>query len=125
MKYATFGALLGAGLVVFAVQGPPSSGEVLAQRFAPQRPSAQDLGQSSELIVLSNDTTDDQGKPARQVIVVDSKSRTMAVYQVRAASGEIELKSVRKIDWDLQLEEFSATAPLPREVRSQVTLNQR
>jgi hypothetical protein len=122
MKFATFGAFISAGLVVFAVQGPSSSGEVLAQRFA-QRANTHEVGESSDLIVLSNDAADEQGKPARQVTVVDPKSRTMAVYHVKASTGEIELKSVRKFDWDLQMEEFNAASPLPREVRSQVTPN--
>jgi hypothetical protein len=126
MKFAMLGALVGAGLVVFAVQGPSPSGEALAQRFAAQRANTHDVNDASDLIVMSS-ASGDPGAPAQQVTIVDPKSRTMAVYHVQATTGEIELKSVRKFDWDLQMEEFNATSPLPREVRSQVTpnLNQR
>jgi hypothetical protein len=39
---------------------------------------------------------------------------------VDAKSGEIVLKSVRNNHWDLQMIEFNATSPLPREIRSQL-----
>ncbi|MGH7136028.1 MAG: hypothetical protein ACREHD_09830 [Pirellulales bacterium] len=61
----------------------------------------------------------------QQVTIIDPKTRVMAVYHVKAATGEIELKSVRKFDLDLQMEEFNPTVPLPREVRSQVAPNHR
>jgi hypothetical protein len=32
--------------------------------------------------------------------------------------GDITLKSVRNIHWDLQMVEFNTEAPLPREIRS-------
>ncbi|HEV3343119.1 MAG TPA: hypothetical protein VG125_22290 [Pirellulales bacterium] len=126
MKFAMVGALVGAGLVVFALQYPSPSGEALAERFAPQRTNTHEVSESSDLIVLSA-TADEQGAPVEQVTIVDPKSRAMAVYHVKkaGASGEtvIELKSVRKFEWDLQMEEFNATSPLPREVRSQVIPN--
>lgn len=123
MKFAMVGALVGAGLVVFAIQGPSSSGEALAQRFATQRQNTHDVSDSADLIVMSNTAADLQGKPVQQMTIVDPKSRTMAVYHVSGSMGEIELKSVRKFEWDLQMEEFNAASPLPREVRSQVTPN--
>ena len=125
MKFAMVGALVGAGLVVFALQCPSHSGEALAQRFAASHSNAHEVGESSDLIVWSS-PADEQGVPGEQVTIVDSKSRTMAVYQVRknaTAETTIELKSVRKFEWDLQMEEFNATSPLPREVRSQVIPN--
>ncbi|HWB08852.1 MAG TPA: hypothetical protein VG826_06500 [Pirellulales bacterium] len=125
MKLAMVGALVGAGLVVFALQSPSPSGEALAQRFATQRTNTHEGSESSDLIVLSA-AADEQGaagERAERLMVVDAKSRTIAVYHVKTLTGEIELKSVRKFEWDLQMEEFNATSPLPREVRSQVTPN--
>ena len=121
MKFAMIGALVGAGLVVFAVRGPSHSGEAAAEGVGSQRPVA---GESADLIVMST-AAGEQGQPVQQITIIDPKSRVMAVYQVKTATGEIELKGVRKFDWDLQLEEFNATSPLPREVRSQVAPNSR
>lgn len=128
MKFAMVGALVGAGLVVFALQSPAPSGEALGQRFAAPRQNAYEVSESSDLIVMSAAAAEqsvpgEQGVPVERVTIVDPKSRTMAVYHVKATTGEIELKSVRKFEWDLQMEEFNATSPLPREVRSQVTPN--
>jgi hypothetical protein len=125
MKLATLGALVSAGLVVLFVGASPS-GEVHAQRFAEPRAAGHDASQSAELITLSATASDESGKSVQQVTIIDPKSRVMAVYHVAAGqekSGEIELKSVRKFDWDLQMEEFNATNPLPREVRSQIAPN--
>ncbi len=123
MKLAMVGALVGAGLVVL-VLGAVTSGEAQAQRFAEQRSAPQEITQSAELITLST-TGGDQGQPAQQITIIDPKTRVMGVYHVSTVTGEIELKSVRKFDWDLHMEEFNATGPLPREVRSQVAPNSR
>ena len=127
MKLAMVGGLVGAGLVVFVVAGDFPSGEAQAQRLGEprfaERAGVQDASQTADLITLSTAAADEQGKSVQLVTVIDPKSRVMAVYHVRTEKGEIELKNVRKIDWDLQMEEFNATSPLPREVRSQVAPN--
>lgn len=53
----------------------------------------------------------------QQVVVVDSKAQSMAVYHVEPAQGRITLKSVRRLTWDLQMEQFNAIAPLPSELK--------
>ena len=58
------------------------------------------------------------GDERQQVAVIDPKTRTMSVYHIDLASGAISLKSVRNIQWDLQLVEFNGVSPLPREIRS-------
>jgi hypothetical protein len=59
---------------------------------------------------------DDEGRPQR-VIVIDSASRVMAVYDVVRDSGEIQLKSVRNITADLQMLEFNSGAPSPADIQ--------
>lgn len=125
MKLAMIGAFIGAGLVVFVVSAPFANEEAHAQRFAEQRVAVQEISQSPGLITLSAAAADEQGQPVQQVTIIDPKTRVMGVYHVKTATGEIELKSVRKFDWDLQMEEFNPTVPLPREVRSQVAPNHR
>jgi hypothetical protein len=54
------------------------------------------------------------------VTVIDPATRAMSVYHVSLATGEVTLKSVRRIHWDLQMNEFNATHPLPGEIRSMI-----
>jgi hypothetical protein len=58
------------------------------------------------------------GEQRQQVTVIDPDTRVLGVYHVDLSTGEVTLKSVRNIHWDLQMIEFNATKPLPREVRS-------
>ena len=97
-------SLLVAALVAAAV---PQAG------YAQQAPVAPALG-GEGLIALSSPV----GDKAQQVTVIDPATRVMGVYHIELASGEVTLKSVRRIHWDLQMNEFNATHPLPAEVRS-------
>lgn len=49
--------------------------------------------------------------------IVDPKTRTMGTYYIDGQKGEIALKSVRNISWDLYLEEFNGKAPSPRDIK--------
>lgn len=120
MKLAVIGALVVAGLVVFVSSDRLAVGQARAQRFAEQRVAVQEVKSTADLITLSAAAADEQGEQVQQVTIIDPKTRVMAVYHVKAKTGEIELKNVRKFEWDLQMEEFNAVSPLPREVRSQV-----
>lgn len=53
----------------------------------------------------------------QQIIVVEAGGRTMAVYHVEPTQGKIQLKSVRKLTWDLRMEQFNGQAPLPSELK--------
>ncbi len=53
----------------------------------------------------------------QQLVVVDSRNQSIAVYQVDPAQGKIQLKSVRNLTWDLAMEQFNGQAPLPSELR--------
>ena len=52
----------------------------------------------------------------QQVVVVDTRGQTMAVYQIEG-KGIIQLKSVRSLRWDLAMEQFNPAAPYPEEMR--------
>lgn len=54
------------------------------------------------------------------ITVVDQDLGSIAVYQVDKTTGDIELRSVRKIEWDLALEEYNGckSSPHPAEVRA-------
>ena len=52
-----------------------------------------------------------------QIVVVEPSTRTMAVYHVEPTQGKIQLRSVRKLTWDLRMEQFNGVQPLPSELR--------
>ena len=110
MRSSLFGALLGACLVIAALAGRGSS-EPVQTGLGEAAPS---LPQASGLITHVVSVA---GQPTT-VIVVDPQQRVMGVYHVDGASGEISLKSVRNITWDLQMTKgYNTAAPLPLEVR--------
>ena len=49
--------------------------------------------------------------------VIDPATKVLAVYHISRDTGEIKLKSVRKIEWDLRLEALNSNAPTPDEIR--------
>jgi hypothetical protein len=57
-----------------------------------------------------------EGKPTT-LTIIDPTQRRVAVYHVGRETGEIQLKSVRNIAWDLGMEYFNNGDPLPEEIR--------
>ena len=112
MRRAILGILVGAGLVALAVGLFDSHGEVLAQRVATYPPAAN----GGDLIAVSTP----MGEKGQMLTVIDPRQRTIGVYTIDLASGKIALRSVRSIQWDLQMTDFNSDSPLPREVRLQL-----
>jgi hypothetical protein len=69
---------------------------------------------SSSIIALS----DAGPEGIQQLTLIDTQARVMGVYHVERASGKIVLKSVRNVNWDLQMDEFNGQRPSPREIQS-------
>jgi predicted methyltransferase len=110
MKRAVLGILLGAAIVAAAIAVAEQRGEVFAQRAAP---SGAATG-STELIVLPTSL----GDKGQMLTVVDPRQRVLSVYHIDLATGKITLKSVRNIQWDLQMMYLNNENPLPQEIRS-------
>lgn len=53
----------------------------------------------------------------QQLVVVDSRNQSMAVYHIEPQQGKIQLRSVRSLRWDLMMEEFNPTAPEPSKMK--------
>ena len=110
MRIAVFGAVVASlVVVVLGVQAQPNVGMA-------QRPSSPPAVASSQLITLTAQVGDNR----QQLTVIDPALRVMSVYHIESSTGVITLKSVRNINWDLQMIEFNGTAPLPGEIRSQM-----
>ncbi|RMF44576.1 MAG: hypothetical protein D6753_02245 [Planctomycetota bacterium] len=54
----------------------------------------------------------------QQIVVIEPVTQTMAVYHIAGAEGRIQLKSVRRIAWDLRMEQFNGEPPSPSEIRA-------
>lgn len=65
---------------------------------------------------------DASGGPTR-VVVVDPAQKRMAVYHVPVDSGEIQLKSVRNLSVDLQVQEFNSGDPSPIDMQKTLQRN--
>jgi hypothetical protein len=114
MRAAMLGALAGAGLVMVAVGATADGIPGFGPRGAPY-PAA---SPEARLIALST-VVDNK---YQQVTVIDPTLRTMGIYQVDLASGDIKLCCVRNLHWDLQMDYYNGNGLLPPEVRSMLEL---
>lgn len=112
MRVAVFGILICTGLLLAALGVGLQRNTAFAQRNSSERPAA--TLPSDQLIALSSDGAEGY----QQVTLVDPTKRVMSVYHIDRKSGEITLKSVRNVNWDLQMDEFNGVSPSPREIRS-------
>jgi len=54
----------------------------------------------------------------QQLMLVDPRLKVVCVYQVDGSSGQITLKSVRNVHWDMMMDEFNGVSPSPRDIRA-------
>jgi hypothetical protein len=115
MRNALLGMMAGVGLMGLVGAGWVCTSTADAQRLAsaPRSEIAQGLV-AQGLVALPSDVDDRH----QQITLVDPIARTMVVYHIDKPSGEVTLRSVRNIHWDLQMDEFNGKTPLPREIRS-------
>ena len=109
MRIAAAGILVFAGLVIAALAVTVSPDAVCAAGRVGPSP----VGGSSQLVTLLSALGDNR----QQLLVIDPEMHVMSVYHLDP-NGEVTLKSVRNFHWDLQMEQFNGTNPLPREIRS-------
>lgn len=112
MRTAVLGLFIGAGLAI-VIAGVFFTGEKV---FA-ERPIEMQGGRvitDSRMIALA--TTTVSGK--QLVTLIDPHRKVMSVYHVELATGQISLKSVRNIRWDLQIDDFNGDSPLPKEIQA-------
>lgn len=118
LRAAVGGLVLGIGLLAALVFGFP---EAQAQRQAGQlvnhqpghaAASVQQAG-SPDMLALSAEV---EGR--QQITVIDPKQKVMAVYHIDRTTGAVSLRSVRNLQWDMQIEDFNSANPTPREIRA-------
>lgn len=111
MRRSLVGALLVAGLVIATLA---ESGSTQPASDGPGEARFPASIQDSRLFAQ---VTAENGQPLT-VTVIDPRQRVMGVYHVDRATGEIVLRSVRNLTWDLQMVEFNSGNPLPQDIRS-------
>ena len=108
MRGLAGGAVLGLVIVAASVIG-------LAEGQVPRTAPSHDRAASSpDLLALSHDGGDGR----QQVTIVDPRQRVMAVYTIDRATGALQLRSVRNLQWDLQIEDYNSASPAPRDIRA-------
>jgi hypothetical protein len=110
MRSAVLGALAGAGLVWAAVGALDHRNEVFAQRL----PAYQPAESGGDLVVVPGPVAE----KGQLLTVVDQKRQTISVYHIQQTTGKIALRSVRNIQWDLQLTYLDNEGLLPREIQA-------
>src|SRR5262245_46973 len=107
MRGLASGIMLGLAVAVAGVVG-------FAAAHSP-RGNVQDRTASSpDLLALSHDG----GAGRQQMTIVGPRQRVMAVYHVDRATGALQLKSVRNLQWDLMIEDYNSASPAPRDIRA-------
>lgn len=76
------------------------------------------------LIAFSETATTQEGQ-IQQITIIDPTQKVLCVYHINMTSGQIELKSARKIEWDLQLIFLNSKRPLPQDVQAILEQNPR
>ena len=109
MKTSLLVAAVGGICVYLALSVVGRDSTVFAQRAVPYEASG-------ELTTFSTQLDANR----QQLTVVDPKARVIAVYHIELGTGQMTLKSVRNIYWDLQIVDFNGTSPSPRDVRNQL-----
>lgn len=56
----------------------------------------------------------------QHILVVEPTTRVMASYQLHPTTGQISLKSVRKLAFDLQMDDFNGAEPSSQDVRQMI-----
>ncbi len=60
---------------------------------------------------------------SQQLVVFDPSRLTLVVYHIEPNKGDVQLKSVRRMDADFSLEEFNLSEPTPSTIRKNLRPN--
>ncbi len=104
--FLVLGVLVGATWLGHAV-GQPEAG--LAPATTPKP--------TGELPPGCLQVVSEPGQPLAAV-VYDPQQQVLGVYHVDRVTGEIELKSIRQIQWDLQMLHYDTKEPLPEHIKN-------
>lgn len=108
-----------------AVSSSPAISSTPTPQILPQDIPQGNLGQNQNgMIAFSETVTRPDGK-FQQITLIDPVKRSLCVYHVNLTTGQIELRSARDIQWDLQLVYLNSQKPLPNEVQAVIQSSKR
>ena len=81
-----------------------------------EKPTIKQPAETDSLLAFQEVVTTPSGT-YQQITIIDSKMKSMCVYHIDMTTGQIELRSARDLQWDLQLNYLNTKKPLPSEVR--------
>jgi hypothetical protein len=113
----SLGLVAGVAWAAWANAGPSAVTSTAAAAAAGSlpRPVARD-GNATGMLAFSTTLAEDR----QQITLIDPATRVMSVYHIEPKSGEIVLRAVRNVTWDMEMTVFNGTSPLPQEIRSQL-----
>jgi hypothetical protein len=111
MRAMMVGLLAGVLVTWTLDHAAPNPPKVYAQRFVGSDASA---SQQSDLVAIAGSVVEGQ----QSVLLVDTRRQTLGSYQVDAKTGQIALRSVRNIRWDLEMDEFNGMEPTPQKIQA-------
>jgi len=129
MRYAVVGMTAGFALimVLFSLLADP---QAQAQNPIPGQPitsrgaHVHQVGRIAPVTPVATKTEgmiaipSQSNESMQQITLIDPNTRMMSVYHIDKNTGRISLKSVRNINWDMQMDELNGDRPSPREIRS-------
>ncbi|QGJ72407.1 Hypothetical protein PBC10988_41280 [Planctomycetales bacterium 10988] len=113
-KGILLGVMLGVAVTLFGICGLPAFSQVPTPKTAGTFGSETGPHLHSHSVLV-------EGK--QQVVLVDTEQKTMAVYQIELSTGKVALKSVRKINWDLEMQSFNTNDPQPFDIQQMLQSN--
>jgi hypothetical protein len=116
MRFTSVGMLVCALVIALGLNAWAQPGQPVGQVAGPGISAATGYDEQSGLIALAAPA----GENRQQITVIDPREQVMSVYHIDLATGAIDLKSVRKIEWDLRMVQFNGTSPLPQEIRTKI-----
>ncbi len=76
-------------------------------------------------LIAFSETINLSSGPIQQITLIDPIQKVLCVYHISMTTGQIELKSARKVEWDLQLIFLNSRKPLPQDVQAIIEQNHR
>lgn len=76
-------------------------------------------------LIAFSETINLSSGPIQQITLIDPIQKVLCVYHINMTTGQIELKSARKVEWDLQLIFLNSRKPLPQDVQAIIEQNHR
>ena len=105
--------------------GPASAAAAEPAQLPDDYPTGEMAPLDPQDLIAFSETVNLAGGPIQQITIIDPLQKVLCVYHISMTTGQIELKSARKVEWDLQLIFLNSRKPLPQDVQAIIEQNRR